>query len=280
MNSIRDTLEMLLDADLDVADRDEVVGYVRRSHELRSWLDSFDVRCVRRTSMLAEEGRSESADAMITNEGSQSSREGRQARQRAETCELFVLFERALSSGEIGAGHIDALSSAIRDLDAEQRFGLIDREEQLLVAARRLRVDDFARHARMQAADVVAQLVQAARTTANPGATNACSAESEPADGAVPGCASPSPSDLDPAVVEYERQRADSRVRRWRDAQTGMCMTLLALDPIRDAMFKKAYDRHLNAVRADGTAAGQSWQRRSGRRRAARHRPRGHPVHR
>ena len=29
-------------------------------------------------------------------------------------------------------------------------------------------------------------------------------------------------------------------------------MTLIALDPIRDAVFKTAFDAHLNALRAEG----------------------------
>ncbi len=37
-------------------------------------------------------------------------------------------------------------------------------------------------------------------------------------------------------------------------------MTLVALDPIRDAVFKKAFDAHLNALRADGTTAGMTWR--------------------
>ena len=60
----------------------------------------------------------------------------------------------------------------------------------------------------------------------------------------------------DPLVVEYLRQRDGSKVRRWRDLDTGMCMTLIALDPIRDAVFKTAFDAHLNGLRAEGTTTG------------------------
>ena len=77
-----------------------------------------------------------------------------------------MLFERALTRGDIAAGHVDALAMAIRDLNDEQRFGLVDREERLLEAAMRMRVDDFVRHCRVQAADVVAELAQAAAATA------------------------------------------------------------------------------------------------------------------
>ena len=70
----------------------------------------------------------------------------------------------------------------------------------------------------------------------------------------------PAPSSVDPAVVEYERQRAESKMRRWRDAESGLCMTLLALDPIRDAVLKTAYDRHLNTLRASGATSDMPWR--------------------
>ncbi len=37
-------------------------------------------------------------------------------------------------------------------------------------------------------------------------------------------------------------------------------MTLIALDPIRDAVFKTAFDAHLNALRAEGTTSGMTWR--------------------
>ncbi len=161
MVNLGDTLAVLLEADVGGADRDTVAGLLTQSRELRSWLDSFDVRCVRRTSELAGQGRSEPAESMGTDHGL-SARESRQARLRAEACDLFVLFERALTRGEIAAGHVDALAMAIRDLNDDQRFGLVDREERLLEAAMRMRVDDFVRHCRVQVADVVAELARTA----------------------------------------------------------------------------------------------------------------------
>ena len=166
MENLRDALGVLLAADLGGADRDAVAEYLRQSRELRSWLDSFDVRCVRRTSELAAQGRSEPAESMGTDHGL-SARESRAGRLRAEACDLFVLFERALTRGDIAAGHVDALAMAIRDLDDEQRFGLVDREERLLEAAVRMRVDDFVRHCRVQVADVVAELTRAAAAAAS-----------------------------------------------------------------------------------------------------------------
>ena len=120
MESLRDTLGVLLEADVGVADRDAVAGLLRQSRELRSWLDSFDVRCVRRTSELAAQGRSEPAESMGTDHGL-SARDSRQARLRAEACDLFVLFERALTRGEIAAGHVDATPDLITNLQYATR---------------------------------------------------------------------------------------------------------------------------------------------------------------
>ncbi len=256
---LRDALGVLLEADVGAADRDAVADLLRQSRELRSWLDSFDVRCVRRTSELAGQGRSEPAESMGPDHGL-SARESRVGRLRAEACDLFVLFERALTRGDIAAGHVDALAMAIRDLNDEQRFGLIDREERLLEAAMRMRVDDFVRHCRVQAADVVAELARAASATAASSADpsgDAASGSDEPAEAEPVGNAAPTP---DPLVVEYLRQRDGSKVRRWRDVETGMCMTLVALDPIRDAVFKRAFDAHLNALRAEGATSGMTWR--------------------
>ncbi len=259
MVNVGDTLAVLLEADVGAADRDAVAALLRQSRELRSWLDSFEVRCVRRTSELAAQGRSEPAESMGPDHGL-SARESRQARLRAEACDLFVLFERALTRGEIAAGHVDAVAMAIRDLSDEQRFGLIDREERLLEAAMRMRVDDFVRHCRVQAADVVAEL---ARTAAAGVASSGnqpgepAPGSDEPADAEPAGNVAPTP---DPLVVEYLRQRDGSKVRRWRDVDTGMCMTLIALDPIRDAVFKTAFDAHLNGLRAEGATTGLTWR--------------------
>ena len=207
MVNLVDTLAVLLEADVGGADRDTVAGLLTQSRELRSWLDSFDVRCVRRTSELAAQGRSEPAESMGTEHGL-SARESRLARLRAEACDLFVLFERALTRGEIGAGHVDALAAAMRDLDDEQRFGLIDREQRLLEAAMRMRVDDFVRHCRVQVADVVAQLARTA-AAANGAASDACGLGRRCDGTGAAGLPEdvPATPPVDPQVAEYLRQR-------------------------------------------------------------------------
>ena len=167
-------------ADVDEADRDSVAALVRRSREVRGWLDAFEVRCVRRTNTLAQQGRSESSESLIGRDGNRSSRDARMTRLRADTCDLFLLFEHALASGEISAGHVDALGLALRDLSDDQRFGVIDREARLIESARRMSVDDFGRHVRVQVADVVAEMARIA-------AANRPAADPAPAVGAGAG---------------------------------------------------------------------------------------------
>src|SRR5215204_250110 len=132
----RAALESLLATSIDHADRDSIAALVRQSHELRGWLDAFDVRCVRRTNELAQQGRSESGESLIGRDGNRSARDARMTKLRADTCDLFLLFEQALTAGEISAGHVDALGLAIRDLSDDQRFHVIDREARLVGSAR------------------------------------------------------------------------------------------------------------------------------------------------
>ena len=200
MEDLRDTLGVLLEADVGAADRDAVAGLLRDGR-VSCEVGSIRSTCVvcGRTSELAAQGRSEPAESMGTDHGL-SARESRVGRLRAEACDLFVLFERALTRGDVAAGHVDALAMAIRDLNDEQRFGLIDREERLLEAAMRMRVDDFVRHCRVQVADVVAEL---ARTVA------AASSADQPGD-AAPGDRSSLPNSA--SLVGTCRRR---RIRWW-----------------------------------------------------------------
>ena len=115
-----------------------------------------------------------------------------------------------------------------------------------------MRVDDFVRHCRVQASDVVAELARtaAAGSSADQSGDTAPATDGDRDTTADPPGYAPSPDPMvpDPLVVEYLRQRDGSKLRRWRDVDTGMCMTLIALDPIRDAVFKTAFDAHLNAL--------------------------------
>ena len=58
-DGVLDTLTSLLQADPDVADRDQVGEMIRRNAQLRGWVDAADVRLTRRLKQLQAEGRSE-----------------------------------------------------------------------------------------------------------------------------------------------------------------------------------------------------------------------------
>lgn len=253
-------LAALVGADLQSADRDTIAELVGTSRQVRGWLDAFDVGCARRTTELAAEGRSESSESMLGRSGHASVRDARMARLRAETCDLFALFEHALRGGHITIGHVDALGAAIRDLPEEARAELIDGEEQLVARARRLRPDDFARWIRIHVADVVGRLDHAAALAASLVPAGDSSGDTD----GQPGMTSePSPDDRlsgDPLLAGHERQRAASKIRRWVDTDSGMHMTLIALDPVRDEQFKQAFNTQLNRLRATHATSKQPWQ--------------------
>lgn len=231
---VRDTVEVLLAVDVDAVDRDGLAALVARSHELRCWLASFDVRCARRTKALAAAGRAESSSSMMGNQGRRSSREAAAVAAREAVCAAMPDVEAGLSSGAITSGHVDAIAAGRRDLDAGAQ-GLFDaRVDDLLAAAASERLDGFAK--------TVREFADRAATAA--------AAASCPAGEPVP----------DPAVVRLERQKKMSRLKRWRDHETGMCHTHVELDPERDAILAAALRTHLRrAQQADGNT-GTPWQ--------------------
>jgi hypothetical protein len=220
---VRGTVEVLLAADLDTADRDTVAGLVLHSRQLRSWLDAVDVRCARRTRALAAEGRAEPPESLLGDDGRRSRRDAADVSGREQVCEAMASFETALANGDVSAGHIDAIAAATRNLDENLLAEFHGAEADLLAAAGEQRVEAFERTCRDKARDLVA--------------------------------ASNAESDAD----ELNRQREQSRLKRWRDKITGMCHTHLELDPVRDANLKSAYDAHLRRLlKLDGNT-GTPW---------------------
>ncbi len=222
-DEIRNTVEVLLAADPDVMDRDQLAGLVTGLRRLRSFCDSAEVRVTRRTNQLVAEGRCEPAAALLTNGGRTSSRDALAASERAAVCEALPSFEDALAAGSISAGHVDALAAATRNLDPNTLAELLALEDDLLADAGRQRVEMFERGCR----DLARYL--AAQHRAN--------------------------ADAD----ELDTQRKNSTVKRWTDRQTGMRNTLLSLDPVRDAELWTAVNAKLASLRqADGNS-GTPW---------------------
>jgi hypothetical protein len=208
-------VEALLGSDPDVADREALGEIVRSAATLRSFVDLVDVRCNRRAAQLAAEGQSESPLAVLMDEGRRSGREAKAAQERDRVCSEFPEFEDALAAGGCSSDHLDVLARLTRDLSDAERSDLHAVTPDLVASATTDYVSQFERRTK----DVIAHIRS----------INAPSDES----------------------AELDRQREQSHLKRWTDKPTGMKMTLLALDPLRDAAFHSVVDAHLARLRQD-----------------------------
>ena len=222
-DGVRNLVEVLLAADADVVDRDELAVLVRESRRLRGWLDSFDVRCSRRTRELAAAGRSEPPESLLGDDGRRPSKEATAVGEREGVCDALPDFEEALANGAVSAGHLDAIANATRRLDTEVRDEFFDLQAQLLAAATRERIDQFERTCRDLGRHLAAMHNHNSETD------------------------------------ELERQRAASKIKRWIDKTTGMHHTHVELDPLRDSMLKAALDAHMRRVRRRDGNSGTPW---------------------
>ncbi len=200
---------------------------MRRSREVRSWLDSIDVACARRTRELAAAGHAEPAESLLGDAGQRSSRESTTINKRVPACDAMPLFEAALAAGQISGGHVDAVAAVLVGLDDEIRLAFIAEQTALLAAARREPVEEFRTGCRNLVRFLIAQRDQ--RTGA----------------------------DTEMAVLE--RQRAASKIRQWADHETGMHHTHVELDPVRGAKLKKALADMLRRHRSVEANTGVPW---------------------
>lgn len=223
---VRAAMEALLVTNPEAADRDELADHVRTVRLLRNYLDAYEVRCARRSRELAEQGRAEPPESLLTNHGGQSGKVAATAAERERVASQANSFEDALGDAEVSAGHLDAMAAATKSLTEAQLEAFLAFEADLLAAARRMSVDAFARECR-----AVARQIQAAST------------------------------DGQGDAAELDRQRQQANVKRWIDKVTGMHHTHLELDPVSDATFWSTVEAQLATVRhADGDAR-TSWQR-------------------
>ena len=116
----------------------------------------------------------------------------------------------ALSDGAVTAGHVDVLVKATRQLDDAGQQALADHAEALVEAATSLSPEQFDR----EVGDL-ARLLSA-----------------------------------DGGLSRHERLRRQRQVRRWVDRHSGMCNTLLSLDPLADARVWTAFNTAVATARA------------------------------
>ena len=212
---VLESLQALLAADPDVVDRAELGVLIRHGRAVRGFLDAADVRFSRRSRQLAEAGRSESPTAVLMDEGRRSGKEARAAQDRDRVCEQFDGFEDALAAGDVSGDHLDVLARLTRNL-----------------------ADDVAADVRAQAADLLAS------------ASNDYVSQFERATKDRIACIT-SQHAPEAEAAELDRQRAESTMKRWTDRASGMKMTLLSLDPLRDSAFHTAVEAQLARLRQD-----------------------------
>ena len=210
-------LAVLCAADPDVMNRDELVVLTGQLAAHQAWCDALKVRVTRRQRRLAEQGRAEPPQDLLSRHGQQSSKAAKTTADREQVCSSLPSFEDALICGAVSAGHIDAIANATRNLDEQLLAEFNACQPDLLVDAGKQSVDVFERGCR----DLARHLIARSQAT----------------------------SDAD----ELDQQRKRSRVRRWVDKQTGMCHTHLELDPVRDRALWAAIDTTRARLRqADG----------------------------
>ena len=122
-DSVSATVALLVAAEPDVAQRDEVAAIVRCSREVRSWLDSVDVACARRTRELASAGQAEPAESLLGDEGQRSSTDAVIITRRTSACDAMPAFESALAAGLIAFGAGWLVSSLLPASRREQELG-------------------------------------------------------------------------------------------------------------------------------------------------------------
>jgi hypothetical protein len=203
-----EALEWLTIVDIEGADRDRLDLVVAARRTVAAHLDSIDIRVVRRSRELAEDGRSEAPADVLRERGRRSSRDAAAATKREQACAEMPSFERALAEGEVSSGHVDALGSATNGLDEAEKEAFKRHEAVLLDDAKRVSVETFDKHCRDLARSVSA------------------------GDGAD----------------ELARQRARNNVRRWVDRITGMHHIHAELDPETGAKVWTAINQRLRTI--------------------------------
>jgi uncharacterized protein DUF222/HNH endonuclease len=211
---VSDAIDTLLAADPSHCGRDGLASLVRLALRVRSWLDAVDAAIAARATKLASEGGSADAATVLGGGGRRSRRDAEAAVARGAVCDAMPVFGAALAAGSLTAGHVDAVVGATRQLDEGGKARLAGHADTLVAAAQHSTPEQFDRECRDLARDL---------------------------------------SD-DGGLSRQERSRRERNVRRWVDRHTGMCKTLLSLDPLADATAWTA----INAAVAAARAADQS----------------------
>ena len=212
-------VDRLASANIETADLETLNALLDTSRHLRSWVSSIEVKVTRRTNKLHRAGQAGAPVGLLVDQGGQSATEAKAAADRADVCDELPMFETALAQGNVGNGHLDAIARATKNLSEAAKAELLSKAEALLAAASTSTVEHFNHRLRNMARDIAAAHDRAAEAD------------------------------------RLTRQRRNSKIRSWIDAETGMGKTMIELDPVRHAALHAAIEAHLGTVRQrDGHA--------------------------
>jgi hypothetical protein len=117
----------------------------------RARLDAEEASLVARLGVLAGERSScVVPEFEVTHFGGLRGREASRVVQRADMLGVLPEFGSALAAGSIVAGHVDVLADTVKKVSDEDRTRVLGEAESLLRSARRLSVDQFAKHVRSE----------------------------------------------------------------------------------------------------------------------------------
>jgi hypothetical protein len=218
-NGVVDLMAQLATTDPFCCDRDGLADLVAKTQRVRSWLDALDARIALRADQLSVQGGSESAATVLAGGGRRSTKDVEAATQRAGVCASMPAFHDALVAGAVSAGHVDAVARAAGQLDDDGRSRLQERVGSLVESATVMPVEAFERECR-----------DLARILAR-----------------------------DEGVSRLAQLKKQRRLRRWIDRQSGMCKTLLELDPESDGKVSAALSAALAAEQAKPQCADLTW---------------------
>ena len=208
--TLLDAVVELLLADPNDFNGEGLAGLVCRSLRVRGWLDAVDGRIAGRAAELAAAGSGESAGVVLAGGGRRARRDAEAAAGRGSVCASMPLVGEALTEGVIGAGHVDAIVKASRHLDDDGKETFAECAEALVSAAAAMSPEEFDR-----------EVGDFARDLAGDGGSS-----------------------------RHEWLRRQRNVARWVDRHSGMCKTLLTLDPLDDAKVWTAFNAAVAAARA------------------------------
>jgi hypothetical protein len=208
--SVLDAIVKLLVCDPAQCGRDGLALLVARSLRVRGWLDAIDAAIAVQATRLAGEGASADAAIVLGGGGRRSRRDAEAAAARGSVCARMPAVAAALAAGTVSAGHVDAIAAAARGLDDGGTARLAEHADSLVAAASSSTPEQFERECH-----------DLARNLSGDG-----------------------------GLSRHERLRRQRNVRRWVDKHTGMCKTLLSLDPLADAKAWTAINAATAAARS------------------------------